>query len=214
MSGKLIVVEGIEGAGKTSIVERIITWLKEVQGVEALTFREPGSTPIGEAVRTLIKHPDSDISVETQTELLWLARRRLLEDVVQPLLDEGKWVILDRYWMSTLAYQWDYYSSKPLYPVIEEIVDTYQRPDFMFYLDVSPKVAKKRCTSGVGRGNVADKNDDAPLSTFTMWHRRYGEIVSAYDKIMGDSNKTLVINADQTFSMVADDVIFALNQSI
>ena len=77
MSGKLIVVEGIEGAGKTSIVERIITWLKEVQGVEALTFREPGSTPIGEAVRTLIKHPDSDISVETQTELLWLARRRL-----------------------------------------------------------------------------------------------------------------------------------------
>lgn len=214
MSGKLIVVEGIEGAGKSSIVERMVSWLQEVHDVDVTVFREPGSTPIGEAVRTLIKHPDAAISVSTQTELLWLARSQLLNKVVLPMLEKGEWVILDRYWMSTLAYQWDYYKESNIYSTVGAVIDKYTVPDFMVYLDVQPDIAKKRCMSGDGRGTIPDKNDDASLLTFKIWHRRYAEVINVYNSLIDADRKIKVIDANQDFSSVADDVLFALNEVI
>ena len=214
MSGKLIVVEGIEGAGKTTVVERLVSWLREVHGVEVNNYREPGDTVIGEAVRTLIKHPDSNISVQTQSELLWLSRRCLLEEIIKPLLAKGTWVVLDRYWLSTIVYQHDYYNTRPLNELIAEILDEYAIPDFLIYLNVDPHVAKYRCMHGEGRGQVADKNDDQPIEVFKQWAGRYNATVATYNSLKPVSAYTLTIDSNQSPNDVCDDVIFSVNELI
>jgi len=204
MRGKLIVVEGSDGSGKTSLIERLQGWLL-VNGNEVEVFREPGSTPIGEAVRTLIKDPNSTISVTTQTELLWLSRARLLEEIVQPKLSAGVNIILDRYWFSTLVYQHEFYKDKPIYDTIRNIIEQYYQADYLIYLKVSPEVAYERCRAGNGRGNVADMNDDKPLDVFVKWSQMYNELFDAYCKCKPNYKQALSIDGDQVFSEVAND---------
>lgn len=103
--GRFIVIEGVEGAGKTTQVARLAEWLA-VRGIPHVTGREPGGTPLGEAIRELLL---ADAAEETpaRTELLLVlaARAAFVERVVRPALEAGAVVVADRYELSTLAYQ-------------------------------------------------------------------------------------------------------------
>ena len=105
MQGKFIVVEGLEGAGKSSVIATISNFLQQ-RGLDCIQTREPGGTPMAEAIRDCVKHNWSEtVNEKTELLLMYAARCQLVENVIKPALEQGTWVIGDRHNLSTLAYQ-------------------------------------------------------------------------------------------------------------
>lgn len=103
--GKLITFEGVEGAGKTTQLERAAAYLRDA-GVEVATAREPGGTAVGEQVReVLLSRENASMTPLAELYLYLAARAQLVAEVVAPALAAGTFVLLDRYVHSTLAYQ-------------------------------------------------------------------------------------------------------------
>lgn len=100
--GKFIVVEGLEGAGKSSAIATITDWLQQHQ-LQVVTTREPGGTPLAEKLRTLVKQVDHNelLAPETELLLMYAARVQLLTNVIRPALSRGDWVLADRHDMSS-----------------------------------------------------------------------------------------------------------------
>jgi dTMP kinase len=104
-NGKLIVLEGPEGAGKTTQAPRAAEWLND-SGHQAVSLREPGGTPIGDQIRRiLLDTPDGAVSDAAEALLYMASRAQLVDRVVRPALARGTIVLLDRFFLSTYAYQ-------------------------------------------------------------------------------------------------------------
>jgi len=104
MRGRLITIEGIDGAGKTTLASGLERELDR-HGVEAVLMREPGGVEASERVRELVKDPALRIGARAEALLYAAARAQLVEEALAPTLDAGRWVILDRFVDSSLAYQ-------------------------------------------------------------------------------------------------------------
>ena len=102
--GALIVFEGAEGVGKTTQLRRVAAWMRS-RGRSAIQLREPGGTPLGDEIRRLLLDPASDITPRTEALLFMASRAQLLERIVRPSLGAGHLVLLDRFFLSTYAYQ-------------------------------------------------------------------------------------------------------------
>ncbi|MBI3791830.1 MAG: dTMP kinase [Gemmatimonadetes bacterium] len=102
--GRLIVLEGVEGAGKTTQVRRLAAHLASLP-VAAVTVREPGQTTVGEGIRQLVLHGTEEMAPRTEALLYMASRAELVERVVRPALAQGTTVIADRFFLSTYAYQ-------------------------------------------------------------------------------------------------------------
>jgi dTMP kinase len=142
--GKFITLEGMDGAGKTTHLE----WLREkllARGVALTVTREPGGTPLGEALRKLLldnhdpRHPD------TEALLMFAARREHIAQVIEPALAAGHCVICDRFTDATYAYQsggsgmaWERVAD------LERWVQGALQPDLTLYFDLDPAVGRAR----------------------------------------------------------------------
>ncbi len=105
MTGRFIVLEGGEGVGKTTQAVLLSAWFDAI-GLPHVTTREPGGTPVGEAIRAVVlDRKDLDMPAESELLLILAARAAFVRDVVRPALAEGKTVLADRFSLSTLAYQ-------------------------------------------------------------------------------------------------------------
>ena len=106
MSGKFITLEGPEGSGKSTQAKMIIRRLAE-RGIEAIYTREPGGTDLGEEIRNVLQHNQAGEAPCERAELLLFeaSRNQLVEKVIRPALENGTWVICDRFMDSTTAYQ-------------------------------------------------------------------------------------------------------------
>jgi len=102
MRGKFITLEGMDGAGKSTHIPNIIQWL-ESRGLEVVSTREPGGTKLGERLRELLLH--EAMHPETETLLMFAARREHIATVIEPALARGAWVLSDRFTDATYAYQ-------------------------------------------------------------------------------------------------------------
>ncbi len=103
--GRFLVLEGVEGAGKTTQGRLLVEWLRS-EGVEVVHAREPGGTPVGEAIREiLLDRQGLGVPAETELLLMLAARAAFVRDVVRPAIDAGKLMVADRYEYSTFAYQ-------------------------------------------------------------------------------------------------------------
>jgi dTMP kinase len=100
----LIVFEGPEGAGKTTQLRMLSEWLAS-RGDRVVAVREPGGTPLGDEIRRILLDPDSDIVPRAESLLFMASRAQLVEREIVPALHEGMTVLLDRYFLSTYAYQ-------------------------------------------------------------------------------------------------------------
>jgi len=133
-----IVLEGIEGSGKSTQIRLLEDWLQQV-GVAHVLTREPGGTPVGERIRETVLH-GVDLSIPPETELLLIlaARAAFVQEVVRPALERGMVVVSDRFSWSTLAYQ-GYGRELPLDQVTR--MDAFATgglvPDLYVLLDVS-----------------------------------------------------------------------------
>ena len=134
---RFIVVEGVEGAGKSTQVRLLAAWL-EAAGVDFVSAREPGGTPVGEAIRDLLLDVrELDMPPETELFLMLGARAAFVRDVVRPALDRGAVVIADRFDLSTFAYQ-GYGRGIPMDRVerLNEVATGGLRPDAYLVLDL------------------------------------------------------------------------------
>ena len=104
MAGRLVTIEGLDGAGKTTLAAGLVSALA-ARGVEAVLLREPGGVALSERIRALVKDPALRVGGAAEALLYAAARAQLVEERVRPLLDDGSWVLLDRFVDSSLAYQ-------------------------------------------------------------------------------------------------------------
>jgi len=151
MKGKFIVIEGIDGSGKTTQINKLSKWLIETnlipQNNQLVVTREPGGTKLGQSIRSLLLDTSIEKSPDSITELLLYAadRAQHVNEIIRPSLNKGDWVISDRFCGSTLAYQG--YGRKldiKLIKDLETIATQGISPDITFLLDIPVEESIKR----------------------------------------------------------------------
>jgi dTMP kinase len=147
VKGKFITIEGSDGAGKSTHIPFIKNLILEF-GVEVLVTREPGGTVLGEALREiLLNFSDSPISDEAELLLMFSARMQHLNEIILPALDQGKWVLCDRFTDATYAYQGGGRGiNTNRIAILEKWVQKGLDPDLTLLLDVPVDVGLKRAS--------------------------------------------------------------------
>lgn len=152
MSGKLIVLDGPDGCGKSTQVRMLSQWLLE-QGIDAIALRDPGDTEIGERIRKILLSGSSR-DMDTMTELLlyMACRAQLWSQRIKPALEAGRWVVMDRWVSSTCAYQGHAggYGIDRVLAIAENALERVW-PDLTLILDVGVEVAAGRMGDDLDR---------------------------------------------------------------
>jgi dTMP kinase len=160
--GKFITIEGGEGTGKSTQIARLAAYLTPLVG-EVVRTREPGGSPGAEAIRALLVNgPPEKWSAQTETLLMFAARRDHVERVIEPALSRGAWVICDRFTDSTRAYQGVAGGADPaLIRALEDHVVGPIVPDLTLILDLPVEQGLARAaTRGEGEGRFEAKGAD------------------------------------------------------
>ncbi|MEX1141131.1 MAG: dTMP kinase [Thermoleophilaceae bacterium] len=142
--GRLITIEGLDGAGKTTLAAHLADALR-ARGVGVELLREPGGVEASERIRTLVKDPALTIGARAEALLYAAARAQLVEEALAPLLDGGDWVLLDRFVDSSLAYQGGGRGlGVEVVAAINEFATGGLRPDRTLLLEVDPALGRAR----------------------------------------------------------------------
>jgi len=154
--GKFITLEGIDGAGKSTHLSWLENYLKDM-GKSIVVTHEPGGTPLGEKLRSLLLNTNLTMHPETEALLMFAARREHLDKLILPALTKGDWVISDRFTDASFAYQGGGrgLSANKLDDLECWVQGTFQ-PDLTFYFDVTSKLGRKRLNN---RGNGVESTD-------------------------------------------------------
>lgn len=168
--GLFITFEGIEGVGKSTQVKLAVAYLT-ARGREVVETREPGGTRIGELIRDLVlraEHPP--MAPETELMLMFAARAEHVDRVIKPGLDQGRWVVCDRFTDATYAYQGGGREIPDTrIAVLERFIQGDLQPDLTFLLDAPVEVALERAQQ---RG-PADRFDSETVAFFTAVRAAY-----------------------------------------
>lgn len=190
MRGKFITLEGMDGAGKSTHIPDIIK-LIESKGVELISTREPGGTALGEQLRSLLlneaMHP------ETETLLMFAARKEHIAQVIEPALARGAWVLSDRFTDATYAYQSGgrgVLATKVI--ELESWVQGTLQPDLTLLFDVPVEVSVERLASA----RAPDKFERESAEFFKKIRNAY------LDRAMNNPSRFRIVNSNQ----VLDDV--------
>lgn len=177
MEGKFIVIEGLEGAGKTTAIHTVKQILNQ-HHIDNIEFtREPGGTVVAEALRQIIKNSIDNEPVTDKAELLMLyaARIQLVENVIKPALKAGKWVVGDRHDLSTQAYQGGGRQlDNDFMQMLKDQVLGGFKPDLTLYLDIEPELGLERASS---RGEL-DRIERGSLAFFDRIRQRYQQLAA------------------------------------
>ena len=200
--GKFITFEGGEGCGKSTQVLRLREAL-EREGVEVVLTREPGGTWLSEEIRHLIKDQTTDAPCDRSELLLFLAARaQLVKNVIRPALEQGKWVVSDRFSDSTIAYQ-GYGRGLPL-DILKDMNDFAcegLKPDLTILLDVTPETSRARLRRReAATSTEADRIELAGDEFHRRLHRGFVEQAKAYP------GRIVTIDANGTVDEVWEDV--------
>lgn len=199
---KFIVIEGLEGAGKSTAINAVLETLKQA-GIENIrNTREPGGTALAEKLRELVKQEHEGEELQDMTELLlmYAARVQLVENVIKPALNSGTWVVGDRHDMSSQAYQGGGRQiARETMQALKQTTLGEFKPDLTLYLDIDPRVGLERAR---GRGEL-DRIEKMDMSFFDRTRERYLELANQDDSV-------LIINAEQVIEQVAADIKTAL----
>jgi dTMP kinase len=187
-SGTLITIEGIDGAGKSTLAARLVQALKD-RGREITLLREPGGVRAAERVRELVKDPELTIGARAEALLYAAARAQLVEEALEPLLRAGKWVLLDRFVDSSLAYQGAGRElGVPQVRAINEFATGSVRPARTLLLALDPALGRARSRE---RSDPVDRLEREDDPFFDRIARAYLELASA------DPERIRVLDASQ-----------------
>ena len=187
MRGKFITLEGMDGAGKSTHITNIIALLK-ARGFEVVSTREPGGTSLGEHLRELLLHESMD--PETETLLMFAARREHIAQVIEPALARGAYVLSDRFTDATFAYQSagkGVQSSK--IRALEAWVQEGLQPDLTLLFDVPVSVSVQRLSSARAPDKFERESQDFFEKIRTSYLERASEYPARFQII--DANRPL-----------------------
>jgi dTMP kinase len=153
--GLFITLEGIDGAGKSTHAGWLVDALS-ARGRSVVATREPGGTPLGEALREILLH--QPMAHESEALLMFAARRQHVVDVIRPALERGDIVVCDRFTDATYAYQGGGHGvSLELIAALERMLHADCNPDLTLLFDVSGAVSRHRLDRLSARGHALDK---------------------------------------------------------
>jgi dTMP kinase len=197
MRGRFITVEGIEGTGKSTNIA-FLTALIETRGYKVMTSREPGGTPMAEKIRQLLlDHGQEPLPAIAELLLFFAARSLHLENMILPALDEGTWVISDRFTDASRAYQ---AAGRGLPADSVETLAGWVlsglEPDLTLLLDAPAEVGMRRAAS---RGE-GDRMDNETLEFYERVREAYLRLADR------NPGRFVVVDADQTIDDVQRDI--------
>lgn len=185
------VFDGVDGSGKTTQLNRLADWLREL-GREVVTCKDPGTTELGEGLREILLHKsETPIHMRSEMMMFTTARTQLVEQIIRPALESGKTVVLDRYVLSTVVYQGH---AGALDPVAIRSVNEFATdglwPDHTFVLDLDTETAMKRL------GDDLDRMESRGSEYFEKVRRGFLDEAKKQDDIS-------VIDASQSMDEIA-----------
>lgn len=185
MQGKFIVIEGPDGAGKTTQSKLLCQFL-DSKGIQYLYTREPGGTKIGNSIRDLLLNPESNISNIAECLLYASARAQIINEVIKPALNKGTWVISDRYLHSSVVYQGIALGiGKDIVENINKIATEGLMPDYTFLIDIDTDLALKRIQ------RTKDRIESRGADYFRKVRKGYLELEKQYNMIKIDGSKEI-----------------------
>ncbi len=201
MTGKFITLEGMDGAGKSTHIGNIIEML-ESRGHEVISTREPGGTPLGEQLREVILH--EKMHAETETLLMFAARREHIACVIAPALARGAYVLSDRFTDATYAYQCGAKGvSASKIELLEQWVQADLQPDITLLFDVPVEVSIKRLSTA----RAPDKFERENAEFFTRIRHAY------LQRAIENPVRFRIIDADRPLEIVkksVEDIILTI----
>lgn len=201
MAGQFIVLDGPEGCGKSTQIRLLNEYLQQ-QSVSVLSVRDPGTTRIGEQIRSILLSPEHvEMSMRCEMLLYMAARAQMMQQVIAPALEAGQCVVCDRFVSSTLAYQLagDGLTAEEIRRTAD-IAIRGRWPDLTIILDIPPEKSFARIQRQM------DRLEQRPLSYHQQVHANYLAQVAA------DPQHNVAINADQPIEAVHESIRLVLKR--
>ncbi len=207
MKPRFITLDGIDGAGKSTNLAVMKAWFEKHQ-LPVLFTREPGGTPAGEALREILLNPATQVSLRTETLLMFAARQQHLETVILPALKNGTHVVSDRFTDATFAYQGGG-RGVPLQDIatLEHWVQGDFRPDLTLLLDVPLEVSMARINQTREKDRFEQEEAEFFNRVREVYLQRANELPERYAVIDSSQSLDTVKNQIET----ALDSHFGLN---
>ncbi len=199
--GKFITIEGTEGVGKSTNLAFARDWL-EAQGKQVLVTREPGGTPLAEEIRELLLQNRAEpVAHSAELLLIFAARAQHLEQVIKPALEQGTWVLCDRFTDSTYAYQGGGRGfDRGSIEVLEELVQGDLRPDLTLILDIE-----------IEKGLARARERSAPDRFESETVRFFQQVRATYSDLAARApDRYALVDAGQELPEVQKDIQTAL----
>ena len=200
MKGKFIVIEGIDGCGKTTQIDEISKWLPKsgliMKDSKLITTREPGGSLLGKKLRRLILDNNKNNKPSSLTELLLYSADRAehVSKIISPALKNNDWVISDRFSDSTLAYQgYGRNINLEIIKNIESIVCQGEYPDLTFFLEISPEESISR-----RKNQIPDRIESEGI--------KFLEKVNEGFRLIAKEKKWKVISASQNIKTITNQI--------
>ena len=185
MNCSYLAFEGIDGSGKTTLIDELSKKLTE-SNVDFKIVREPGGSKLGEGIRELLLSHDYDVDPTSEALLMSASRAQLIQEIVKPAINNGQVVITDRSAYSSVAYQGvgrDLGYQK-IYELNDLAIDSFW-PEKVILLDIDPKIS-------LSRQKVADRIGSGEISFFNKVRDGYLQLAEEF------SDKFLVLNAEDS----------------
>lgn len=203
MQGKFISFEGTEGVGKTTAIEALIARLVD-RGIQVVRTREPGGSELAERLRQLFLNPNANMNADTEILLMFAARSDHLQQVILPAIKSGKWVVSDRFFDSTVAYQGfgRYHGKQAALAKIELLIAQFVPiyPDVTLWLDLDVVTGMQRAA----KRSAADRLESNDIAFFERVYQGLAYQHSRYP------NRIHRIDANGTVAEVAARIDTAL----
>ncbi|WP_075879190.1 dTMP kinase [Vreelandella massiliensis] len=209
--GRFITLEGGEGVGKSTNLQFVVDWLR-AQGRDVISTREPGGTPCAEAIRHLLLDPSpaEPLCVDAELLLMFAARAQHLAQKILPALEQGTWVVCDRFTDATYAYQGGGRGiASDRIATLEQFVQQDVQPDMTLLLDMPVEAASQRVASRLSRqGGERDRFERERGTFFNAVRRAYLERADQAPK------RFAVIDASESLELVQVAIADALAKRV
>jgi dTMP kinase len=199
---KFIVFEGLDGAGKSTLMHKVEGFLSG-QSLTPVFVRDPGTTAVGEKLRLLILDPNEKPGAKTEILMYQASRAQLVEEIIAPQLRLGHWVLSDRFYTSTIAFQCQ---ARGLSRADVDWLNNYAcdglKPDLVVFIDIPIEESEKRLQK---RTTTSGENKDRMELENSVFHSkvREGYLLQARE----EPGKWLVLDGMKTPDQLLNDVI-------
>jgi dTMP kinase len=202
MRGRFITIEGTEGVGKTTNIEYIKQWL-DTNHISFVSTREPGGTPLAEEIRELLlANREEKVCSKAELLMMFAGRAQHIDQVIEPQLAAGNWVLCDRFTDATYAYQGaGREMGSELIASLETMVQASMRPDLTLVLDVPVEL-------GLERAGKRSEPDRFELEKTDFFNRVRNAYLSMAEQ---NPQRYKIIDASKTLEVVQQQIAYTLN---